>query len=719
MPNVEFRMASMLTCYNRCERTLQCLDLLFAAAAKAPQVKLTVFLLDDASPDGTGKAVSQWHPQVRVIRGTGDLFWNRGMHQLMKIAMQEEFDYYLWLNDDTMLAESALSALLNTSIGKRDQSGKDAIIVGTTEADFGSGVATYGGRVRRNRWRPLQFELVTPGTEPTQCDTMNGNCVLVPAAVARTIGALDPVFRHAMGDTDYGFRARQAGFDIWVAPGFVGTCKKNRPEGEWVDTNVRLFHRLRKVVEPKALPLRPWAVYTRRHAGMLWPLVWMWPYVNIVRTSITAAFQKRQTVRLMSGLALASVIVWQPYPSKAHASDPFVPQPIDRDFFGMHIHWNDTSRQVAMPPIGSLRLWDTRTTWSNLEPRRDLWDFAKLDKHVALAGQHNLDLVLTLGATPRWASTRPNQDGPYGPGTGEPPRDYGDWDNYVRQVATRYKGKIRYYEVVNEPVLLEHEKTCHSRRHFWCGSAAELVEFTRRTSEVVKSIDPGAKIVAPGFTGANAARLDLFLDAGGGQYVDVIAHHFYALNPQEMLLRINLVKQTMLEHGYGHLELWNTESGYTKGGRDAMDGIAGVSKLDDASMKAYVPQSLALAASAGVRRYFWYAWDNGSMGMASPDGSRALPGGLAYIQTVKWLLGRTIKDCAKLQPSFWSCIVDNNGKEARMVWSTAGVKPLRLEFNWNVVARHSLDGSVAPVSASDVVNVGPTPVLFVPAGYTQ
>lgn len=719
MAKIEVRVAAILACYNRRGWTLQCLDRLFRAAAMVSCVRLSVFLLDDASPDGTGNAVSQIYPTVRVIQGTGDLFWNRGMHRAMTIAMEEGFDYYLWLNDDTMLAEPALADLIKTSQHIREQTGKDGIVVGTTEMEFGSGVATYGGRVRPSRWRPLQFELVQPRAAPTQCDTMNGNCVLIPASVVAAVGSLDAVFRHGMGDMDYGFRARKAGFDIWVMPGFAGVCKKNRLEGEWVDRNVPLSQRLRKMVGPKALPLWPWTVFTWRHAGFLSPLVCVWPYLNVIRTSIMVACRRKDVVKSLQGIALVAVLVGGACASEGHAADSFVSQQIDRNFFGMHIHWNDTSRRLAIPSIGSLRLWDTRTNWSNLEPKRGQWDFRKLDKHVAFAGENNLEILMTLGATPRWASLRPNQDGPYGPGTGAPPRNFEDWDNYVRMLATRYKGKIRYYEVLNEPVFIEHEKSCQTRRHFWCGSAAEMVEITRRTSEIVKSIDPNAKIVAPGFTGATSFRLDRFLKAGGGRYVDVIAHHFYALNPQQMLERINLIKKAMVNYGYDHLELWNTESGYTLGSGDAPAVIAGVSNVDHELMRAYVAQSLALAASAGVRRYFWYAWDNSSSGMASPDGSSPLPGGIAYNQVVDLLLGRTVRDCVKFKQNFWNCIVEDSGREARLVWSIGGVKPLRVENNWNAVEQLSLDGSVAPLSSSGVVDVGPTPVLLVPTGFTR
>ena len=712
MLNVEVRVAVILACYNRSDRTLQCLDRLFRAAAQAPYAKLSVFLLDDASPDGTGDTVLQHYPTVRVIQGTGDLFWNRGMHRAMTIAMEEGFDYFYWLNDDTMLAESALANLIDTSNRIRERTGKDGIVVGTTETEFGSGVATYGGRVRPSRWRPLQFELVLPGAATTQCDTMNGNCVLIPASVVALVGALDPVFRHSMGDTDYGFRARKAGFDIWVMPGFAGACKKNPPEGEWVDRNVPLSRRLRKMVEPKALPLWPWAVYTWRHAGLLWPLVWAWPYLNVVRTSIIVACRRKEAVKSLQGIALAALVASGTYSFEVHAADSFLPQQIDRNFFGMHIHWNDTSRQLAMPPIGILRLWDTRTSWCHLEPKRGQWDFDKLDKHVALAVENNLEVLMTLGAPPRWASLRPDQDGPYGPGTGEPPRNLEDWDNYVRTVATRYKGKIRNYEVLNEPVLIEHEKSCLTKRHFWCGSAAEMVEITRRTSEIVKSIDPNAKIVAPGFTGATSGRLDLFLDAGGGQYVDVIAHHFYALHPQQMLERINLVKKSMVNHGYGHLELWNTESGYTVGNIETHGGIAGVSNLDHETMRAYVAQSLALAASAGVRRYFWYAWDNGTTGMASPDGSRPLPGGIAYAAMRRWLMGKRVVDCREANRSLWTCLLTNGNREERIIWSTKPYEEVVLPDSWSGNSILSLDGSELTISTARSISVGLTPVLL-------
>ena len=417
--------------------------------------------------------------------------------------------------------------------------------------------------------------------------------------------------------------------------------------------------------------------------------------------------------------AIATLIATLAMSQSAQSKDTFAPRAIGAEFFGMHVHWNDTSRRVALPSIGSLRLWDTRTNWSNLEPKRGQWDFSKLDKHIALATTNNLEIVMTLGSTPRWASLRPDQEGPYGPGTGAPPKDLRDWDNYVRTLAKRYRGKIAFYEVLNEPTFLEDEKTCETRRHFWCGSAAEMVDLVRHTREVVKGVDPDARIVSPGFTGATSGREDHFFDAGGGAYVDVIAHHFYAVKPEQMMERIALVKKSMIEHGYGHLELWNTESGYVHADVYSQTGgsVTYTSYLNDEMMAAYVAQSLILSAAAGVRRFFWYAWDNPSTGMAVADGSSPLPGGLAYNRVAKWLLGGTVSKCQKQGRSLFTCTLEKGGRVARLVWSARPAERIAISGDWGIVARETLDGRVVPLSESGEVEVGPQPILLVPSGF--
>ena len=101
-----------MACHNRREKTLACLAALYGST---PLIDATfdVFLVDDGSNDGTAIAVREKFPHVKITAGNGQLFWNRGMHLAWKTASQvNNYDYYLWLNDDTNIFSNALKSLL-------------------------------------------------------------------------------------------------------------------------------------------------------------------------------------------------------------------------------------------------------------------------------------------------------------------------------------------------------------------------------------------------------------------------------------------------------------------------------------------------------------------------------------------------------------------------------------------------------------------------------
>ncbi|MGB7760106.1 MAG: carbohydrate binding domain-containing protein, partial [Bryobacteraceae bacterium] len=59
--------------------------------------------------------------------------------------------------------------------------------------------------------------------------------------------------------------------------------------------------------------------------------------------------------------------------------------------------------------FGTLRLWDSGTSWTSLEPEQGVWNWQPLDIWVAAAEQHGVrDILLTLGQTPPWASSNPD-----------------------------------------------------------------------------------------------------------------------------------------------------------------------------------------------------------------------------------------------------------------------------------------------------------------------
>lgn len=269
-----------MTCHNRVVKTLACLDSLRNQNLVA-NLQMHVILADDNSTDNTPVAVAMAYPDVEILNGDGKLYWNGGMRVAFDAAIKLGFDNYLWLNDDTLLYPQALYTLIQTSKNVRAEQGKPVIVVGSTQ-DCPGGQQTYGGVNRTSIFKPTAFKRVMPQDVAVRCDSMNGNCVLVPSEIVKVVGSLEPRFAHAMGDLDYGLRAGYAGFEVWLMPGYAGTCSNNLITGSYKDQSIPLLQRLHLMLQPKGLPLNSWRVFTQRHSGMLWPLYWLWPYVKVI-----------------------------------------------------------------------------------------------------------------------------------------------------------------------------------------------------------------------------------------------------------------------------------------------------------------------------------------------------------------------------------------------------------------------------------------------------
>jgi GT2 family glycosyltransferase len=260
-------IAVLLTCFNRKRITLRCLQDL--ANQRLPQsLSLSVYLVDDASTDGTRDAVRTEFPSVHLLDGNGLLFWGGGMRLAFGEAMKVGYDFFLWLNDDVALVPDAIARLIDSYCQVTERRGDSAIIVGAT-CDPDNGCLSYSGR-RRDSWRPLRFDMVPPDPyEHVSCDTMNGNVVLISNGAAQTIGNIDARFTHQIGDLDYGLRARRAGIPLWISPGFIGVCRRDTRPVIWKSAAYPLGARMKAVnTPPGGLPFWQWMLFAWRHRGL-------------------------------------------------------------------------------------------------------------------------------------------------------------------------------------------------------------------------------------------------------------------------------------------------------------------------------------------------------------------------------------------------------------------------------------------------------------------
>ncbi|MFB6341490.1 glycosyltransferase family 2 protein [Saccharicrinis sp. FJH62] len=250
-------IAILLTCYNRREKTLTCLTSLYAVPF-SNSYKFEVFLVDDGSTDGTGEAVKNMFPDVNVIQGNGHLYWNRGMHLAWETAAnKEDFDYFLWLNDDVELFNNAIPEMLETSVKE-----PEAIISGTMVSKLTNQI-TYGGFNDRD-------QLLQPNGCPQVCKKFHGNLVLIPRNVYNKVGNLDPKYPHAIGDFDYALRANRNGIKSLIAPTASGICEVHEKLPDWCLPEIPLKKRFRTLYSPlgNSHP-RYFFYFEKKHYGIL------------------------------------------------------------------------------------------------------------------------------------------------------------------------------------------------------------------------------------------------------------------------------------------------------------------------------------------------------------------------------------------------------------------------------------------------------------------
>ena len=384
---------------------------------------------------------------------------------------------------------------------------------------------------------------------------------------------------------------------------------------------------------------------------------------------------------------------------------------IPKELFGMDIHRLASTTPWPDIPFGSFRAWDAYAAWPNLEPQPGKWDFSKTDKYVDLAEQHHISVLFPIALSPAWASSRPEEPSGYGPGNAALPKNMDDWKNYVRTVATRYKGRVHDYEIWNEPNL----------KQFYTGAAPELVEFARAAYLTLKQVDPSVTVSSPAVTSSYGVPwFDQYLQAGGIRTGDVFGYHVYVNPnpPEEMVPLIQQVRAVMQKHDVGQGQLWDTETGW------AIQNAVGDVKpapgkgfnsvvLSPEQASGYLARAYILNWAAGVSRLYWYAWDDGVMGLVEKDGKTHKAAADAYSQLEKWLIGARMTTCASAANGNWTSeITRDDGYHGWILWNPDHSMEFRVPAGWRVQNMRDLKGGMQKLNKDQSIQIGPTPVLL-------
>ncbi len=335
---------------------------------------------------------------------------------------------------------------------------------------------------------------------------------------------------------------------------------------------------------------------------------------------------------------------------------------IKETFFGASFNffttWPPTDGLGRVATLGTIRLWDDKVKWGQINTTKNSYDWSLLDSYISMAQSLNADILYTFGDTPDYAGTIPGGNvhclspSDY---SCSPPNDVNTdgtgadayFSNFVTALVTRYKGQISYYELWNEP-----DCSC-----YFAGTQAQMVRMNKDAAAIIRSIDPNAKLLSPsGHVWTLDTWFTPYIQTGGAPTFDIVNFHMRGngdlnLTPEAFLGTYANITASVAANGLSSRPLWDSEHGIK----------ANENFSDPDELAGYVARELVLRASVGLPRQYLYSWDDNA-----PVGLQGNLGGTAYDTVAGWLIGHTIGACA-VAGTVYTCDLD----DGQVVWDTA------------------------------------------------
>ena len=231
---------------------------------------------------------------------------------------------------------------------------------------------------------------------------------------------------------------------------------------------------------------------------------------------------------------------------------------LDRDAFDP----NGVYDKVADLGVKWVRL---QSGWAKTEKSKGKYDFAWLDDIVDNLRSRSLTpwICLCYG-NPLYDERAKKVSG----GVGCPPIDSDEsiraWENYCAALASRYVGKVEYYEVWNEPEWLWND-VCDPQKYS---------EFCERTARAVKEGDPAAKIIAGSVASIDPSFLTKCVETGIDKYADALSYHAYTYD-ERTFAELNAYYDGICRKNGSDIKIIHGESGSQSrnGGNGAFKGF--------------------------------------------------------------------------------------------------------------------------------------------------
>ena len=213
-----------------------------------------------------------------------------------------------------------------------------------------------------------------------------------------------------------------------------------------------------------------------------------------------------------------------------------------------------------------MRDWSVK--WHIVEPKQGAFDFSRTDPQIdrVLAERLNLLMLFPFPATP-WCNaadmdairkeTGGNKYRQERAVVACAPEDLAPFRNYISRSARHYRNRIRYYEIMNEPLY-----TTYAVPARFGYKMADYVQLLRDAHEAIKAQQPSAQVVGGIGTWAGRHWVHDFIKAGGLRWCDAMDIHLYPTTIPPELYEDELAEAWRMMQSRGEAKpIWLTEFG--------------------------------------------------------------------------------------------------------------------------------------------------------------
>jgi hypothetical protein len=245
------------------------------------------------------------------------------------------------------------------------------------------------------------------------------------------------------------------------------------------------------------------------------------------------------------------------------------------------------------------------------------FDFRRTDGFVRRSALRNVDLLPVVFYAPRWARAYPNR-------FTSPPRSRSDYVTYLAALVKRYgpegtfwnehpelpKRPVREWQIWNEPHLASYWDAPERGPYGYLRAYPLLL---RSSFKIVKSLDPGAKIVLAGITQRAWEEIELLYQHHIKRYFDVAALQIFPQTVRRSVKATALFRAAMRARGDRRKPIYVTEiswpasKGRTQGIKyQRQETPAGMAKKLGEMYSAMARNKRRLR----IRKVFWYTWSS-------------------------------------------------------------------------------------------------------------